>query len=187
MCKDNVDLPKEANKAKCFVIACFVLCASPGAHAQLLGVAHAGMRERPTMRSPADIHQLCLFTHCTCTAFPCSFFSCTAHTGAAPSSRSSAFFLHGPALSAASVGSSHASARASSCAAPPRMPSRAAESSRRCARARCCRAPTPRSAYTTQAPVAPLTPLAGRCAAPHRWHHPNHHVRGRPWVDGRLA
>jgi hypothetical protein len=24
MCKDNVDLPKEANKAKCFVIACFV-------------------------------------------------------------------------------------------------------------------------------------------------------------------
>jgi len=24
MCKDNVDLPKEANKAKCFVVACFV-------------------------------------------------------------------------------------------------------------------------------------------------------------------
>jgi hypothetical protein len=48
MCKDNVNLPKEANKAKCFVIACFVLCASPspGAHAQLLGAAHAaGMRE----------------------------------------------------------------------------------------------------------------------------------------------
>ena len=33
MCKDNVDLPKEANKAKCFVIACFVLCACPGAYA----------------------------------------------------------------------------------------------------------------------------------------------------------
>ena len=33
MCSDNVNLPKEANKAKCFVIACFVLCASPGAHA----------------------------------------------------------------------------------------------------------------------------------------------------------
>ena len=32
MCKDNVDLPKEANKAKCFVIACFVLCACPGAY-----------------------------------------------------------------------------------------------------------------------------------------------------------
>ena len=30
MCKDNVDLPKEANKAKCFAIACFILCASPG-------------------------------------------------------------------------------------------------------------------------------------------------------------
>ena len=30
MCSDNPNLPKEANKAKCFVIACFVLCASPG-------------------------------------------------------------------------------------------------------------------------------------------------------------
>ena len=27
MCSDNPNLPKEANKAKCFVIACFVLCA----------------------------------------------------------------------------------------------------------------------------------------------------------------
>ena len=32
MCQDNVNLPKEANKARCFVISCFVLCASPGAH-----------------------------------------------------------------------------------------------------------------------------------------------------------
>ena len=27
MCTDNPELPKEANKAKCFVISCFVLCA----------------------------------------------------------------------------------------------------------------------------------------------------------------
>ena len=34
MCSDNPNLPKEANKAKCFVIACFVLCAArPAAHA----------------------------------------------------------------------------------------------------------------------------------------------------------
>ena len=34
MCSDNPNLPKEANKAKCFVIACFVLCASPGAYGE---------------------------------------------------------------------------------------------------------------------------------------------------------
>ena len=28
MCTDNPDMPKEANKAKCFVVACFVLCAT---------------------------------------------------------------------------------------------------------------------------------------------------------------
>ena len=28
MCSDNPNLPKEANKAKCFVISCFVLCAA---------------------------------------------------------------------------------------------------------------------------------------------------------------
>ena len=28
MCSDNPELPKEANKAKCFVISCFVLCAA---------------------------------------------------------------------------------------------------------------------------------------------------------------
>ena len=27
MCKDDVNLPKEANRAKCFVIACLVSCA----------------------------------------------------------------------------------------------------------------------------------------------------------------
>ena len=27
MCSDNPNLPKEANKAKCFVISCLVLCA----------------------------------------------------------------------------------------------------------------------------------------------------------------
>ena len=28
MCSDNPNLPKEANKAKCFVVSCFVLCAA---------------------------------------------------------------------------------------------------------------------------------------------------------------
>ena len=28
MCSDNPNLPKEANKAKCFAVSCFVLCAS---------------------------------------------------------------------------------------------------------------------------------------------------------------
>ena len=32
-------------------------------------------------------------------------------------------------------------------------------------------------------PSCAATPLAGRCAAPHRWHHPSHHVRDLPWVD----
>ena len=32
------------------------------------------------MRSPAVVLQLRFLTHCTCTAFACSFFSCTAHT-----------------------------------------------------------------------------------------------------------
>ena len=27
MCSDNPDLPKEANKAKCIAVACFVVCA----------------------------------------------------------------------------------------------------------------------------------------------------------------
>ena len=29
MCSDNPNLPKEANKAKCMAVACFVLCADP--------------------------------------------------------------------------------------------------------------------------------------------------------------
>ena len=29
MCSDNPNLPKEANKAKCFAVACFILCADP--------------------------------------------------------------------------------------------------------------------------------------------------------------
>ena len=28
MCSDIPNMPKEANKAKCFVISCFVLCAA---------------------------------------------------------------------------------------------------------------------------------------------------------------
>ena len=28
MCSDMPNMPKEANKAKCFVISCFVLCAA---------------------------------------------------------------------------------------------------------------------------------------------------------------
>ena len=28
MCSDNPNMPNEANKAKCFVISCFVLCAA---------------------------------------------------------------------------------------------------------------------------------------------------------------
>ena len=48
MCSDNPDLPKEANKAKCFTISCFVLCASRP-NKQTLGTsscpmqAHLGM------------------------------------------------------------------------------------------------------------------------------------------------
>jgi len=80
MCSDNVNLPKEANKAKCFVIACFVLCASPGAHAG--DGCTTKKRERPGgSHAPAAVMQLLYhLTQCACTAFARSFLSCTAHT-----------------------------------------------------------------------------------------------------------
>jgi hypothetical protein len=120
MCQDNVNLPKEANKARCFVISCFVLCASPGAHA-----APPKNERRPeaAVRLPAVMQQLHHLTQCACTAFS----SRTVHTcAAAPSSRSSASLLVWRERLARSVGSSHASARASFCAARQRLPGRMA-------------------------------------------------------------
>ena len=43
MCSDNPDLPKEANKAKCFTISCFVLCASRP-NKQTLGTSSCPMQ-----------------------------------------------------------------------------------------------------------------------------------------------
>ena len=63
MCSDNPNLPKEANKAKCFVIACFVLCASPGACGEDRQNGHivgghrqfSGMRCLPAMMRRLDL------------------------------------------------------------------------------------------------------------------------------------
>ena len=60
MCSDNPNLPKEANKAKCFVVSCFVLCAAE------LRRAHTAA---PYTRSPS-ILRLCgekvfICVHCT--------------------------------------------------------------------------------------------------------------------------
>ena len=70
MCSDNVNLPKEANKAKCFVIACFVLCASPGAHA---GDGCTTKKRETPVRLPVVMQQLHHLTQCACTAFARSF------------------------------------------------------------------------------------------------------------------
>ena len=58
MCSDNPNLPKEANKAKCFVIACFVLCASPGAYGEdrqnghIVGGGHRQFQRHALARLP---------------------------------------------------------------------------------------------------------------------------------------
>ena len=77
MCSDNVNLPKEANKAKCFVISCFVLCASPGAHA---GDGCTTKKRETPVRLPVVMQQLHHLTQCACAVFARSFLSCTAHT-----------------------------------------------------------------------------------------------------------
>ena len=68
MCKDNVNLPKEANKAKCFVISCFVLCASPGAHG---GDGCTTKKKHGGSRAPACGHAAApsshaMHMHCVC-------------------------------------------------------------------------------------------------------------------------
>ena len=51
MCSDNPNLPKEANKAKCFVIACFVLCAAHPAGPRTRGSSNATSQTHCTLTS----------------------------------------------------------------------------------------------------------------------------------------
>ena len=138
------------------------------------------------MRSPAVVQQLRLLTHCTCTAFPYSFFSCTAHTCGSSLFSMIGFGASWPgAIGAvcgilACIGSSIVM-----CCAPASAQEGGGKFTAVRKSTQLAAAPTLPNPYTGE-PQAP-TPLTGRCAAPHLWHHPIHHVHDRSWLHDSLA
>ena len=150
------------------------------------GLWHATKkRERPGgSHAPAAVMQLLYhLTQCACTAFARSFLSCTAHTCG-----SSIFSMIGfgagwaGAIGAvcgilACIGSSILM-----CCAP-RTPQEGG--GKFCA----VRKSTPLAATPNPSPYAARAEKqnrapprrTGRCAAPHRWHHPADHVRHPSW------
>ena len=200
MCKDNVDLPKEANKAKCFVVACFVLCASPwgtcigrgtcgdaGAPPEQDKHWHIRMEAQPCARLRSCSSSVFSRTAHAPRTFACSFFSCTAYTCG-----SSLFSMIGFGAGwAGSIGAfcgilACIGSSILMCCAPASVQEGGGKFTAVRKSTRSCRAhPTIRVHHAS--PNCAATPLAGWCAASHRWHHPSHHVRDLPWLNDCLA